>query len=304
MNEEELIQRTRTLIRKWDNVRIVGAGWSGDARRGFQFNPVQASFSPSGTTPPPPTPSGACCPEEGDCFISTQSVCEGGGGTYQGDDTTCEPDPCPQPPATGACCVGTDCSIETEDDCTGMGGVYQGDDTTCDPNPCEEVECSCGFNAFDGSPRRFLTQTWTVDGYYHWDDDDAVCGSTFCTLTMNFTKTSTYDPNTCELTTSCEGSYQYDAELYPAESRHESGDWCTANAGCGSCAGDCEVPLPGGVPPSCFTTDCSCSATQVDCFHEDSTENLCNCAAGRPPTVTGNCSVTQTVTLSNECIPV
>jgi hypothetical protein len=68
---------------------------------------------------------------------------------------------------TGACCVGADCTIETEDDCTGMGGVYQGDDTTCDPNPCETPpSCSCGFDAFDLSGRRFLTYTRTITGNF------------------------------------------------------------------------------------------------------------------------------------------
>lgn len=92
MTEEELIQRTRTLIRKWDNVRIVGQGWAGDTRRGFQFNPIPTSTGAGGSGPP--TITGACCPVDGPCFISTQVVCEAGGGTYQGDNTDCDPDPC------------------------------------------------------------------------------------------------------------------------------------------------------------------------------------------------------------------
>lgn len=77
-------------------------------------------------------PTGACC-LDGACSITTEAACNFSGGTYQGDDTVCSPNPCPP---VGACCVDSDCSIETEDDCTGMGGVYQGDDTVCDPNPC------------------------------------------------------------------------------------------------------------------------------------------------------------------------
>lgn len=105
MNEEELIQKTRKLISRWDNVRVVGLGWSGDPRRGFQFNPtdVRTGGGGSGGTPPPPTTSGACCPTEGDCFISTQTICEDGGGTYQGDGTTCDPDPCPTMPPCNGC---------------------------------------------------------------------------------------------------------------------------------------------------------------------------------------------------------
>lgn len=302
MDETEIIRKAQELIQRWDNLRIVGSRgeWSGNARQRFMFNPQRGGGSAGGGTTP--TVTGACC-IDGDCSITTEVLCVAAGGTYQGDDTTCDPNPCPVP-GTGACCVGSDCSIQTEEDCNGMGGTYQGDGTTCSPNPCM-VECSCGFDDFDGSGRRFLTRTWTVNGYYHWEDSDAVCGDTFCTLTINFTKTSTYDPNTCVLTEECTGSYTWDAELYPPQSIHENGDWCIdQSAGCGSCAGDCSLPIPSGSVPSCSDPGCSCSATEIDCFHSDSTSNLCNCAAGRPGTVTGNCSLTQSVVLSDECIPV
>jgi hypothetical protein len=128
VNEEELIQKTRELIGSWDNVRIVGLGWSGDPRRGFQFNPtdVRTGGGGSGGTPPPPTTSGACCPAEGDCFIATQTICEDGGGTYQGDSTTCDPDPCPT------------------------------------MLPCN----GCGFDAFDGSGRKFLRKDYLRIGRF------------------------------------------------------------------------------------------------------------------------------------------
>lgn len=83
---------------------------------------------------PPPCseiPTGACC-DGADCTIKTELCCGNDGGVYQGDDTTCDPNPCP----TGACCVGEVCTIETETHCTELGGTYQGDGTDCDPNPC------------------------------------------------------------------------------------------------------------------------------------------------------------------------
>lgn len=102
MNEEEIVRRAQTAINRFDSLQIVGAGWTGNSRQGFQFNPEsgRAGFAGGGATPTPTT-SGACCPTEGDCFVATQSICEAGGGTYQGDDTTCDPDPCAGCPDCG-----------------------------------------------------------------------------------------------------------------------------------------------------------------------------------------------------------
>ena len=47
-------------------------------------------------------PTGACCDME-NCSITTQSLCETGGGAYEGDATDCSPNPCVEP--TGACCL-------------------------------------------------------------------------------------------------------------------------------------------------------------------------------------------------------
>lgn len=44
------------------------------------------------------TATGACCFADGTCQILTGTDCAGAGGTYQGDGTACEPNPCPQPP--------------------------------------------------------------------------------------------------------------------------------------------------------------------------------------------------------------
>ena len=88
-------------------------------------------------TPPATTPTGACCATDDTCSVTTQSDCEAAGGTYQGDDTDCTPDPCATA-ATGACCATDDtCSVVTQTDCEDAGGTYQGDDTSCTPNPCE-----------------------------------------------------------------------------------------------------------------------------------------------------------------------
>ena len=51
----------------------------------------------SGNPLPPPPETGACCFADGSCLIETAADCVTAGGTYQGDDTACDPNPCPQP---------------------------------------------------------------------------------------------------------------------------------------------------------------------------------------------------------------
>lgn len=48
----------------------------------------------NGVTPPA---EGACCAADGTCTVDTEANCNAGGGTYQGDGTDCEPNPCEQP---------------------------------------------------------------------------------------------------------------------------------------------------------------------------------------------------------------
>jgi hypothetical protein len=55
------------------------------------FNGLDVAFGP---------PAGACCLTGGVCQIMTQSDCVSMGGDYQGDDTTCDPNPCPLPCST------------------------------------------------------------------------------------------------------------------------------------------------------------------------------------------------------------
>jgi hypothetical protein len=77
---------------------------------------------------------------------------------------------------TGACCLENgSCTTGTEDACNLIGGVYQGDGTICSPNPCPggPVSCNgCGFDAFDGSGRKFLTLTIFADGVASFTSPD------------------------------------------------------------------------------------------------------------------------------------
>ncbi len=94
---------------------------------------------------PPPPPTGACCNDLGICMEVAQVSCIPG--TYQGDDTTCDPDPCPPPP-TGACCLGVLDNYECEKnktalECDALFGAYAGDDVPCDQIDCTPLTGAC-----------------------------------------------------------------------------------------------------------------------------------------------------------------
>ena len=82
---------------------------------------------------------GACCYGDGFCEEVTEATCDLNGGTYKGDGTTCDPNPC-----IGACCFddGT-CSVMGNDTCVNSNGTYQGDGTSCSPNPCPQPQPDC-----------------------------------------------------------------------------------------------------------------------------------------------------------------
>ncbi|MFZ1863336.1 MAG: multicopper oxidase domain-containing protein [Polyangiales bacterium] len=85
--------------------------------------------------------SGACCATDGSCGVTNgNSDCTSQGGTYQGDNSVCTPNPCPLP--SGACCLPeatATCTDVDEVTCTGLGGTFQGALTLCTPNPCPVV---------------------------------------------------------------------------------------------------------------------------------------------------------------------
>jgi Lamin Tail Domain len=80
--------------------------------------------------------SGACCDNAtGVCSVVASTACLTGG-TYQGDNTSCTPNPCPQPTTccipTGVCVVIAPGQAST---CAGFGGVSNVA-TSCTPSPC------------------------------------------------------------------------------------------------------------------------------------------------------------------------
>ncbi len=71
---------------------------------------------------------GACCLPGGVCSIRSAEECAIAGGSYEGNGTSCAPDPC----VTGACCtpIGL-CEIRTQSSCSAVGGTYQGNNSDC-----------------------------------------------------------------------------------------------------------------------------------------------------------------------------
>ncbi len=192
---------------------------------------------------------------------------------------------------TGACCVDTDCSIQTESDCTDMGGTYQGDDTTCDPNPCGMVDCPCGFDAFDGSGRRFLVMTAVMSGFDH-----VFAPFPTCSLDYSATVVRTIDPLTCIESDVFSGSSTYTPTGDPPQTctfiscGAPGTQWTCDDGGTGphECNNSC------GVPGSCFVCNTSAtpvSATVATCTFTDSGVGF-------------SCFQTLTLTLSNECNPI
>lgn len=96
-------------------------------------------------------PTGACCVPMMDCEVMTEAACTLAGGTYDGDETDCSPDPC----VFGACCFrdaigGFECADGvSEDDCNNeIGGYFQGDGSVCDLGMgemiCDDLDADCG----------------------------------------------------------------------------------------------------------------------------------------------------------------
>src|SRR5690606_7106649 len=73
---------------------------------------------------------GACCVSNGDCYQTTQAICESSLNTFLGLGVPCMPGACVA--ATGACWLGGICTADlTQSDCAAGGGFYLGDDTGC-----------------------------------------------------------------------------------------------------------------------------------------------------------------------------
>ncbi len=95
----------------------------------------------------PPATNGACCnATTGNCTVVSSSFsCTIAGNSYQGNGTTCVPNPCPQP--NGACCNGLgNCIVDDQAGCEAADRYWQGANTVCSPNPCPVLSGACCHN--------------------------------------------------------------------------------------------------------------------------------------------------------------
>jgi hypothetical protein len=190
-----------TLEKAFERFRMVsgqGVDVAGNLSQGFSINPI-----PDEEGGAVGVGRGACCVGEV-CSILTAAECDAAGGTYQGNGTSCVPNPClPPPPPVGACCVGTACSVTTEAVCIAGGGVYQGNFTDCSPNPCEPVVPPCeGCVAFYGflGVGNYLRADFTTS----WSDRFS---GTNCGHHHSSSRTDIWNPETCIRTCSCSGDW-------------------------------------------------------------------------------------------------
>jgi hypothetical protein len=149
--------------------------------------------------------SGACCLSGGVCEVKTQADCTAAAGTYKGDGSPCDPNPCPQTPATGACCLsGGVCQAKTQADCTAAAGTYQGDGSPCDPNPCPQTP-STGACCLSGGVCEVKTQADCTAAGGTYKGDGSLCNPTLC-LPFNDPNAIPPDTNQPETTASTCGA--------------------------------------------------------------------------------------------------
>ncbi len=90
----------------------------------------------------PPPPEGACCLDQS-CTFGSPGDCANLGGTYLGDGSDCDPNPC-----SGACCVSEECvGNTTQTDCAALGGTWHvGEDCATFACPAPDYcEAFCGI---------------------------------------------------------------------------------------------------------------------------------------------------------------
>jgi len=113
-------------------------------------------------------PTGACCIGDS-CVVMYQSQCDGGGGAWQGDNTTCDVNPCVA--ATGACCVDNACETLSSEDCYLSNGTYNGDSVSC-----ASVSCSPGACCVDQT----CSVTLEANCSGSWFGEDTTCADITC----------------------------------------------------------------------------------------------------------------------------
>ena len=214
----------------------------------------------------------ACCFPDGTCLTLTASDCDSGGGTYQGDGTTCASTEC-EDTITGACCFsdGT-CSDVNDADCASLGGTYQGDGTSCDTTFCEDtITGACCFS--DGTCSDVNdADCASLGGTYQGDGTS--CDTTFCEDTI--TGACCLPDGTCSdvndaTCASLGGTYQGDGSTCATTECEDTitGACCLPDGTC-SDVNDATCTSLGGTyqgdDSTCATTECEDTITGACCL--------------------------------------
>lgn len=273
MTEEEI--RIEQLEKRFERFSILAGpeiDVSGSIGQGFAVNLRRGGGGGASSEP-----TGACCVGEG-CSILSAADCAAAGGVYQGNGSSCAPNPCVTP--TGACCIDGVCSILTEGDCNSAGGSYQGDDTPCDPDPCPLGACCDGADCFETDEDTCTDDGRIFKGIGTTCADPDICPTGACC-----------DSGSCYIDSqfNCEsfgGTYQGDASV------------CSPNpcptACCPGDGGACsEVPAVDCTGTSIFGTCgaivCGCTDPSACNYDSSATNDDGSCAY--PPSVSLGCDI-------------
>lgn len=185
MTEEERVGELEHLLRNFRIMASDGITAEGDLIKGYAIDTSLLGGGVGGII----GVTGACCFPDGSCTPSTETACEGAGGVYQGDGTTCSPNPCPGgelPPCNG-------CDGFTHDLLPGRHFLrldYYGsydlvflDNCTVPPKPegwpCDnEFHCiaSGAFGTYDtGTCNLSMVSGTTVTSFVQWQCQGGIC---------------------------------------------------------------------------------------------------------------------------------
>lgn len=246
---------------------------------------------------PPLSVTGACCAPTGACVVAAPGFCPADS-VYQGNSTSCQPNPCPQP--TGACCaMAGSCSIQTGADCAAAGSTYQGDSTSCSPNPCPQPSGACCLNTGNcflntqsGCAGIFLGSGTTCLPNPCPPPPGECCDGGTCTVTLQI---------------ACSGVWTFFGMCSPSPCAEPTGTCCTPSGQCSiTRQAQCSsVWTAGGVcnPNPCVQPTLACC---IDGACSLSTQGACAgiwgpaavCTPNPCPQPTATCCVTTTCTVT------
>lgn len=180
------------------------------------------------------TPTGACCDLE-TCYVTTSATCAGAGHYYEGDGTTCSPNPCPP---YGACCYGAGlCAFTLQGSCESvLSGTWQGDESDCDPNPCPQPDPTGACCASDGGCT-VVTAASCSSGGGTYEGDDTTCSPNPCPQ-PDPTGACCASDGSCSVTTSSSctgggGTYEGDDTVCsPNPCPQPTGACCASDGSC------------------------------------------------------------------------